>query len=165
MPSSYPRESVLRLLPPIRGAHGPSPASPYPTIFLRRNRAHRRLRWLARPGRPLLEVLAVNPHSLDELVIFGRSGCASRLNSAFCGGLTGAAMADPTSEADRGALRLDFDPRLLLQFRGCRITSDAGLLTYQELGDTLSLTDTEADTLADARSRQRRPPPAPRARV
>ena len=61
-------------------------------------------------------------------------------------------MGDPTGEADKGALRLDFDRRLLLQFRGSTITSDAGLLVYRELDDTLGLTDTGAETLADARS-------------
>jgi Transposase DDE domain group 1 len=61
-------------------------------------------------------------------------------------------MGDPTGEADKGALRLDFDRRLLLQFRGSTITSDAGLLAYRELDDTLALTDTGADTLADART-------------
>jgi Transposase DDE domain group 1 len=61
-------------------------------------------------------------------------------------------MADPTGEADRGALRLDFDRRLMLQFRGSTITSDAGLLPYRELDDTLGLTDAGAETLADART-------------
>jgi hypothetical protein len=59
-------------------------------------------------------------------------------------------MANPAGEADRAALRLDFDRRLMLQFRGSAITSDAGLLPYRELDDALSLTDTGADTLADA---------------
>ena len=36
-------------------------------------------------------------------------------------------MADPTGEADKGDLRLDFNRRLLLQFRGFSITCDAGL--------------------------------------
>jgi hypothetical protein len=61
-------------------------------------------------------------------------------------------MEDPKGEADKGALRLDFDRRLLLQFRGSTITSDAGLLAYRELDDTLDLTDTGADRLADART-------------
>jgi Transposase DDE domain group 1 len=61
-------------------------------------------------------------------------------------------MADPTGEADKGALRLNFDRRLMLQFRGSVITSDAGLLVYRELDETLRLTDTGADTLAEART-------------
>ena len=43
-------------------------------------------------------------------------------------------MADPTGEADKGALRLAFDRRLLLQFRSSVITPDAGLLPYPDLG-------------------------------
>ncbi|HEX9073384.1 MAG TPA: IS1380 family transposase [Pseudolabrys sp.] len=57
-------------------------------------------------------------------------------------------MADPTGEA----LRLDFDRRLRLQFRGSTITSDGGLLAYRELEDAFGLTDTGAERLADART-------------
>ena len=32
-------------------------------------------------------------------------------------------MANPVGESDSGALRLDFDRRLTLQFRGCVVTS------------------------------------------
>jgi hypothetical protein len=61
-------------------------------------------------------------------------------------------MRDREGEADRGALTLDFDRCLMLQFRGSAITSDAELLAYRELDDSLRLTDTGADTLADART-------------
>jgi hypothetical protein len=63
-------------------------------------------------------------------------------------------MANPAGESTSEALRLDFDRRLLLQFRGSAITSDAGLLPYRELDDAVGLTDTGADTLADARTSQ-----------
>jgi hypothetical protein len=61
-------------------------------------------------------------------------------------------MADPTGESKSEALRLDFDRRLMLRFCGSVITSDSGLLAYRELDDAIGLTDTGADTLADART-------------
>jgi len=51
---------------------------------------------------------------------------------------------------DRGD-RVDFDPRVRLEFRGAQINSDGGLLMMQELDDALGLSDLASAALCDTR--------------
>ncbi len=55
------------------------------------------------------------------------------------------------------ALRVDFDRRLMLEFHGSDISSDAGWLLYGELDDALGLTELGGDppvTVTSVLSRQ-----------
>src|ERR1700747_3504152 len=61
-------------------------------------------------------------------------------------------MANAAGESNGETLRLDFDRRLMLQFRGAVVTSDAGLLASRELDDALGLTTVAGEMLADART-------------
>ena len=48
-------------------------------------------------------------------------------------------------------LRVQFDRRLKLKFLGSQVTTDAGLLAYRELDETLGLTQIDAESLHDSR--------------
>src|SRR4030081_2894242 len=61
-------------------------------------------------------------------------------------------MANPAGESESGSIRLDFDRRLMLQFCGSGVTSDAGLLAHRELDDVRGLSALASDVLADART-------------
>ena len=54
-------------------------------------------------------------------------------------------------EKTEGALKLQFDKRLRLEFQGIRITSDAGLLVFRELDEALVLTEKAHSYLRDTR--------------
>jgi len=51
-----------------------------------------------------------------------------------------------------GAIRLQFDRRLRLEFRGAKITTDAGLLAVRELDEMMGLTDMSENKIVDKRT-------------
>jgi len=58
---------------------------------------------------------------------------------------------NPAGEAKNGDIRLLFNRQLRLEFRGAKITSDAGLLAVRELDETMGLTDLAADLIVEGR--------------
>ena len=55
-------------------------------------------------------------------------------------------------DGEKTPLKLNFDPKVRLEFREATITSDAGLLACRELDDALSLTDSANDFLKESRT-------------
>jgi len=55
-------------------------------------------------------------------------------------------------EAKNGALKLQFDGHLRLEFRGAKVTTDAGLLAVRELDEALKLTEMAGEMIQDNRT-------------
>ncbi len=60
-------------------------------------------------------------------------------------------MDHPEGAGLQRADRVDFDPRVRLEFKGTQLSSDGGLLVMRELDDTLGLSDLASATLSDTR--------------
>ena len=58
----------------------------------------------------------------------------------------------PSGAPKNGGLKLLFDRRLRLEFRGAKITTDAGLLAVRELDEMMGLTDMLEDKIVDKRT-------------
>ena len=58
----------------------------------------------------------------------------------------------PKGAGSEGDIRLDFDPRVRLEFHGSKISSDGGLLLFRELDKTLGLHDLAGRSLRDTRT-------------
>jgi Transposase DDE domain group 1 len=98
----------------------------------------------------------VIPHSLDAALICCAVGAIQLLQSMSCILLIAAAMANPAGESRGEVLMLDFNRRLMVQFRGSGGASDAGLLAHCELDEALGLSTMAANILAGARTGRNR---------
>jgi hypothetical protein len=61
-------------------------------------------------------------------------------------------MANSAGESTGEILKLDFDRKLIRQFRGAVVSSDAGLLAYRAFDDVLGLTAMAGASRLDART-------------
>jgi hypothetical protein len=61
-------------------------------------------------------------------------------------------MKNPLGATKNERLKLSFDRRLMLEFHGARISSDAGLLAYREMDEVLGLTTMSGRMLNDWRT-------------
>ena len=59
---------------------------------------------------------------------------------------------NPMGAPKNGAIRLQFDRRLRLEFRGAKITTDAGLLAVRELDEMMGLTEMAGDLIVEGRT-------------
>jgi Transposase DDE domain group 1 len=59
---------------------------------------------------------------------------------------------NPAGESENTALKLHFDGHLRLEFRGAKVTTDAGLLAVRELDEAMGLTDMAGDFIYEART-------------
>ena len=55
-------------------------------------------------------------------------------------------------ESENAGLKLHFDGHLRLEFRGAKVTTDAGLLAVRELGEVMGLTDMAGDFICEGRT-------------
>jgi hypothetical protein len=58
---------------------------------------------------------------------------------------------NPAGESKNTGLKLLFDHRLMLEFRGAKITTDAGLPAVRELDEMMGLTDMARELIVEGR--------------
>lgn len=63
---------------------------------------------------------------------------------------------NPAGEVKNDGIKLVFDRHLRLEFRGAKITTDAGLLAVRELDEMVGLTEMAADLIVEGRTGKNR---------